>query len=165
MFISVYYHIISSWVFAPLQFAVTNMLETPSETVMQWCSCTVLYNAEYLTAYRCLLAQTLCSVSVRAVAWGRANEEVWWGDWAIISTQLPEAAAGHTTRLSVHLLPLRPLWTPASLLPCLSCISSLSRTTMSWRPLSWWDEMQAWSHGKKELFLQKKPLYRRKWAD
>lgn len=32
--------------------------------------------------------------------------------------QLPEAAEGHTTRLSVHLLPLSPLWTLASLVLC-----------------------------------------------
>lgn len=51
---------------------------------------------------------------MHAVAWSWAGREIRLEDWVVMSIQL-QATTGLTTRLSVHLLPLSPLWTVASL--------------------------------------------------
>lgn len=81
--------------------------------------------------------------------------------------ELPEVAAGHTIRLSVHLLPLSHLWTLASLILCLAHLTVMPRRPLQGdqeeptaEVVGWDGSMERWGEG---MIPEKESLlYRRK---
>lgn len=80
--------------------------------------------------------------------------------------QLPEAAVGHTTRLSVHVLPLSPLWMPTSLVLCPSRLTVMPQQPLQDDQEELTAEVVGWHEGIERrgegMILQKRALYRRK---